>query len=34
VTAIGIAGGLALVACAVPAWRASRTNPLETLRVE
>jgi ABC-type antimicrobial peptide transport system permease subunit len=37
VTLVGVAAVLAaaaLVACAVPAWRASRTNPLDTLRAE
>lgn len=37
VTLVGVAAVLAaaaLVACALPAWRASRTNPLDTLRAD
>ena len=33
-TVIGILTGAALLACLIPALRAARTNPLETLKVE
>jgi ABC-type lipoprotein release transport system permease subunit len=30
----GLLGVVALVACALPAWRVMRVNPLKVLRVE
>jgi putative ABC transport system permease protein len=31
---LGLIGGVAMVACAVPAWRAARVDPASTLRAE